>query len=61
MISLIMFILQPDGGGGQLPDLGVRISVWFIGMFFLAVGWMLLYLRMAELKKERKSGKSAEN
>ena len=61
MISLVMFILQPDRGVGQIPDPGVRISVWFIGMFLLAVGWTLLYLRMAELKNERKSGNSEKN
>lgn len=38
------------------PDLGIRISVWFIGMFLLSVGGALLYLRMKELQEERKSG-----
>jgi hypothetical protein len=54
MIWSLMFILQVDRGEAQVPDVGVRVSVWFIGMFFLAVGAALLYLRRREIEDERK-------
>jgi hypothetical protein len=60
MNDLLMFFLQNGGGVGQIPDLGVRISVWFIGMFLLAVGAALIYLRMNELEEGRKP-KSTES
>jgi hypothetical protein len=54
MIWSLMFILQVDRGEAQVPDVGVRVSVWFIGMFFLAVGAALMYLRRREIEDERK-------
>ena len=55
MILLIMFLIQGGTAPGDVPELGVRISAWFIGMFLLAVGGALIYLRMKELEDERKS------
>ena len=49
MALFFMFLLQVEEGGGGVPDIGVRVSVWFIGMFLLALGAALFYLRIREL------------
>jgi hypothetical protein len=56
MTLLLIRILQEGGGGAAIPDAGIRISVWFIGMFLLAVGGALVYLRLRELDQDGESG-----
>ena len=51
VIRLISFLL---------PNFGVRLSVWFIGMFLLAVGGALIYLRMKELRERQKTSDSID-
>lgn len=51
MSALIRFILQEDTAAASaaadgIPELGVRISVWVIGVFLLAVGGAIVWLRM---------------
>jgi hypothetical protein len=50
MAFVLIDFLQPGGGEAAIPDAGIRISVWFIVMFFLAIGAALLYLRMKEIE-----------
>jgi len=55
MIGLLLYIFQIGEMTGGVPEPGVRLSVWFIGMFVLAVGGALISIRIWELKKERDS------
>ncbi len=57
MITLVMtsLILQEDSvATGIVPDAGVRLSVWMIGMFLLAIGGVLVYFRMKEISESGK-------
>jgi hypothetical protein len=56
MILLIMRYLQGVGGETGIPEAGIRISIWIVGMFFLAVGAALLYMRMREAEGEDPAG-----
>lgn len=58
MTVYLLCLLQAGGGEASPPDIGVRISIWFIGMFLLAVGGAILYFRIKELGEERKRGKT---
>ena len=60
MTLYIMFFIGTMSVAWQTPDLGVRISVWFIGMFLLALGGALVYLRMKEQQEERKNRNSSD-
>lgn len=63
MITLVMtsLILQEDSvATGIVPDAGVRLSVWIIGMFLLAVGGVLVYFRMKELSEREKQRSSPD-
>lgn len=61
MIGLITMILQEAVREEWIPEMGVRISVWFIGIFLLTVGGAVLYLRLVELKQKRKSDNTTGN
>ncbi len=61
MIGLITMILQAGVREEGIPEMGVRISVWFIGIFLLTVGGAVLYLRLVELKQKRKSDNTTGN
>lgn len=56
-LILILLVFRADG---TLPDLGVRVSVWFIGMFLLTVGAALLYLRIGEFNEMRREQSSPQ-
>ena len=60
MLLTIIGFFQGADVPATSPDIGVRISVWVIVMFLLAVGGALLYLRMKEIGDERRSGDSGK-
>jgi hypothetical protein len=61
MIACLFYLFQEGEMTGGIPDIGVRLSIWIIGMFLLAVGGALIGLRIWELKKERESDHSTNN
>ncbi len=59
MMGFLFYLFQENGNTGGIPDLGIRLSVWFIGMFLLAVGGAILFVKMQEFRK--KPGESGKN
>ncbi len=56
----VSMLLQEDSVATGIPEPGVRISVWMIGMFLLAIGGTMVYFRMKELSGNEKWGGSRD-
>ena len=61
MTGMLLNAFQEGGAVGGIPGIGVRLSIWFIAMFMLAVGGAMIYLRMRELEKDPHSYDSKQD